>query len=139
MSVNYDNLLQTAIDEFNAELDYSFSLENVVLRCFAPKSGKSVYDSFLTEFGFAGEQVTEEYFYTICGEAFTYGKRDGSDVSGILLREDTDLTEHGLFHILLHELSHIFARKKKFLEVISTTDTAWEVRKLWMTESQTDT
>ena len=113
MAVNYDNLLQAAIDEFNDELDYSFSLENVVLRCFSPKIGKAVYDSFLAEFGFAGEQVTEEYFYTIRGEAFTYGKRDGSDVSGILLREDTDLTEHGVFHILLHELSHIFCTKEE--------------------------
>ena len=113
MVINYDKLLQVAMDEFNAELDYSFSLDNVVLRCFTPKNGKAVYDAFLAEFGFAGEQVTEEYFYTIRGEAFTYGKRGGSDVSGILLRKDTDLSERGIFHILLHELSHIFCAKEE--------------------------
>ncbi len=110
---DYDKLLQTAIDALNSRLRYSFSRDNIILRLFTAKNGKNVYDALVAEYGFAGEDVTEEYFQTIIGEAFAYGKRRDDEIAGILLREDLNLSDHEVFHILLHELSHIFCTREE--------------------------
>ncbi len=65
MTHDYDKLLQTAIDALNSRLRYSFSRDNIILRLFTAKNGKNVYDALVAECGFAGEDVTEEYFQTI--------------------------------------------------------------------------
>ncbi len=110
---DYDKLLQTAIDALNSRLGYSFSRDNIILRLFTAKNGKNVYDALLAEYGFSGEDVTEEYFQTIIGEAFAYGKRRDDKIAGILLRKDINLSDHEVFHVLLHELSHVFCTREE--------------------------
>ena len=108
MPVDYKNIFKKAYDAFREETGHAFSDRDIVIRGFASDNAKQIIDSFKAEYGFCGGDVTEEHIKTVVAETFVYGNSVDRDVSGILIREDMDASEHNVLHILLHELSHIF-------------------------------
>lgn len=95
-----------AMELFNDEMGTSFSMDSVIVRCFTPKTGLSIYKALCSEFFPLWEDRAVEdhgYFESFLGYAFYSDEHDG-----IMLRSDVEMPEEYLIAVILHELAHIF-------------------------------
>ena len=85
-----------------------FSEDNLVLRCFQTENQQEVFERFCKQY--FPDRLTDRYkedgYFDFHASAFV-GEGENS-IDGILLRTDVERSPATLYHILLHELAHIF-------------------------------
>ena len=85
-----------------------FSEDNLVLSCFQTENQQEVFEQFCKQY--FPDRLTDRYkedgYFDFHASAFV-GEGENS-VDGVLLRTDVERTPATLYHILLHELAHIF-------------------------------
>ena len=104
----YKEALLCAAETFNERLGTEFSEDNLVLRCFQTENQQEVFEQFCKQY--FPDRLTDRYkedgYFDFHASAFV-GEGKNS-VDGILLRTDVERSPATLYHILLHELAHIF-------------------------------
>ena len=104
----YKEALLCAAETLNERLRTEFSEDNLVLRCFQTENQQEVFEQFCKQY--FPERLTDRYkedgYFDFHAAAFI-GEGENS-VDGILLRTDVERSPATLYHILLHELAHIF-------------------------------
>jgi len=104
----YKESLLCAAETFNERLGTEFSEDNLVLRCFQTENQQEVFEQFCKQY--FPDRLTDRYkedgYFDFHAAAFV-GEGENS-VDGILLRTDVERSPATLYHILLHELAHIF-------------------------------
>ena len=105
---DYKEALFYAASIFNERLGTEFSEDNLVLRCFQTENQQEVFEQFCKQY--FPDRLTDTYkedgYFDFHASAFV-GEGENS-VDGILLRTDVERSPATLYHILLHELAHIF-------------------------------
>ena len=90
-----------------------FSEDNLVLRCFQTANQQEVFEQFCKQY--FPDRLTDQYkedgYFDFHASAFV-GEGENS-VDGILLRTDVERSSATLYHILLHELAHIFCTRNE--------------------------
>ena len=104
----YKNALLCAAETLNESMGTEFSEGNLVLRCFQAENQQEVFEQFCKQY--FPERLTDPYkedgYFDFHASAFV---SEGENcVDGILLRTDVERSPATLYHILLHELAHIF-------------------------------
>ena len=104
----YKEALLCAAETFNERLGTEFSEGNLVLRCFQTENQQEVFEQFCKQY--FPDRLTDRYkedgYFDFHASAFV-GEGENS-IDGILLRTDVERSPATLYHILLHELAHIF-------------------------------
>ena len=104
----YKEALLCAAETLNERLGTEFSEDNLVLRCFQTENQQEVFEQFCKQY--FPDRLTDRYkedgYFDFHASAFI-GEGENS-VDGILLRTDVERSPATLYHILLHELAHIF-------------------------------
>ena len=104
----YKNALLCAAETLNESMGTEFSEDNLVLRCFQTENQQEVFEQFCKQY--FPDRLTDRYkedgYFDFHASAFV-GEGKNS-VDGILLRTDVERSPATLYHILLHELAHIF-------------------------------
>ena len=104
----YKDALLCASETLNERLGTEFSEDNLVLRCFQTENQQEVFEQFCKQY--FPDRLTDRYkedgYFDFHASAFV-GEGENS-VDGILLRTDVERSPATLYHILLHELAHIF-------------------------------
>ena len=110
---DYKEALFYAVSIFNERLGTEFSEDNLVLRCFQTENQQEVFEQFCKQY--FPDRLTDQYkkdgYFDFHASAFV-GKGENS-VDGILLRTDVERSPATLYHILLHELAHIFCTRNE--------------------------
>ena len=109
MSKNdYKQILFYAAEIFNERMGSTFNEENLVLSCFQTSNQEEVFEQFCKQYfpDRLTDRYKEEGYFDFHASAFI-GEGKNS-VDGILLRTDIERTPATLYHILLHELAHVF-------------------------------
>ena len=109
----YKNALLCAAETLNERLGTEFSEDNLVLRCFQTENQQEVFEQFCKQY--FPNRLTDTYkedgYFDFHASAFV-GEGENS-VDGILLRTDVERSPATLYHILLHELAHIFCTRNE--------------------------
>ena len=104
----YKDALLCASETLNERLGTEFSEDNLVLRCFQTENQQEVFEQFCKQY--FPDRLTDRYkedgYFDFHASAFV-GEGENS-IDGILLRTDVERSPATLYHILLHELAHIF-------------------------------
>lgn len=104
----YKEALLCAAETLNERLGTAFSEDNLVLRCFQTENQQEVFEQFCKQY--FPDRLTDRYkedgYFDFHAAAFV--GEDENSVDGILLRTDVERSPATLYHILLHELAHIF-------------------------------
>ena len=97
-----------AAEIFNERMGTTFNEENLVLSCFQTSNQEEVFEQFCKQYfpDRLTDRYKEEGYFDFHASAFI-GEGKNS-VDGILLRTDIERTPAMLYHILLHELAHVF-------------------------------
>ena len=97
-----------AAEIFNERMGSTFNEENLVLSCFQTSNQEEVFEQFCKQYfpDRLTDRYKEEGYFDFHASAFI-GEGKNS-VDGILLRTDIERTPATLYHILLHELAHVF-------------------------------
>ena len=97
-----------AAEIFNERMGSTFNEENLVLSCFQTSNQEEVFEQFCKQYfpDRLTDRYKEESYFDFHASAFI-GEGKNS-VDGILLRTDIERTPETLYHILLHELAHVF-------------------------------
>ena len=110
----YKEALLCAAETLNERLGTEFSEDNLVLRCFQTENQQEVFEQFCKQY--FPDRLTDRYkedgYFDFHASAFI-GEGENS-VDGILLRTDVERSPATLYHILLHELAHIFCTHNEF-------------------------
>lgn len=110
----YKNALLCAAETLNERMGTEFSEDNLVLRCFQTENQQEVFEQFCKQY--FPDRLTDRYkedgYFDFHASAFV-GEGENS-VDGILLRTDVERSPATLYHILLHELAHIFCTHNEF-------------------------
>ena len=110
---DYKEALFYAASIFNERLGAEFSEDNLVLRCFQTENQQEVFEQFCKQY--FPDRLTDQYkedgYFDFYASAFV-GEGENS-VDGILLRTDVERSPATLYHILLHELAHIFCTRNE--------------------------
>ena len=110
----YKDALLCAAETLNERLGAEFSEDNLVLRCFQTENQQEVFEQFCKQY--FPDRLTDRYkedgYFDFHASAFI-GEGESS-VDGILLRTDVERSPATLYHILLHELAHIFCTHNEF-------------------------
>ena len=110
---DYKEALFYAASIFNERLGTEFSEDNLVLCCFQTENQQEVFEQFCKQY--FPERLTDRYkedgYFDFHASAFV-GEGENS-VDGVLLRTDVERTPATLYHILLHELAHIFCTRNE--------------------------
>ena len=97
-----------AVETLNERMGTMFNEENLVLSCFQTSNQEEVFEQFCKQY--FPDRLTDHYkeqgYFDFHASAFI-GEGKNS-VDGILLRTDIERTPATLYHILLHELAHVF-------------------------------
>ena len=97
-----------AVETLNERMGTMFNEENLVLSCFQTSNQEEVFEQFCKQY--FPDRLTDHYkekgYFDFHASAFI-GEGKNS-VDGILLRTDIERTPETLYHILLHELAHVF-------------------------------
>ena len=105
---DYKEALFYAASIFNERLGAEFSDDNLVLRCFQTENQQEVFEQFCKQY--FPDRLTDRYkedgYFDFHASAFV-GEGENS-IDGILLRTDVERSPATLYHILLHELAHLF-------------------------------
>ena len=109
----YKEALLCAAETLNERMGTEFSEDNLVLRCFQTENQQEVFEQFCKQY--FPERPTDQYkedgYFDFHASAFV-GEGENS-VDGILLRTDVERSPATLYHILLHELAHIFCTRNE--------------------------
>ena len=104
----YKEALLCAAETLNERMGTEFSEDNLVLSCFQTENQQEVFEQFCKQY--FPDRLTDRYkedgYFDFHASAFV-GEGENS-VDGVLLRTDVERTPATLYHILLHELAHIF-------------------------------
>ena len=104
----YKEALLCAAETLNERMGTEFSEDNLVLRCFQTENQQEVFGEFCKQY--FPDRLTDRYkedgYFDFHASAFVGEGESGVD--GVLLRTDIERTPATLYHILLHELAHIF-------------------------------
>ena len=104
----YKEALLCAAETLNERMGTEFSEDNLVLRCFQTENQREVFEQFCKQY--FPDRLTDRYkedgYFDFHASAFI-GEGENS-VDGILLRTDVERSPATLYHVLLHELAHIF-------------------------------
>ena len=97
-----------AAEIFNERMGSTFNEENLVLSCFQTSNQEEVFEQFCKQYfpDRLTDRYKEEGYFDFHASAFI-GEGKNS-VDGILPRTDIERTPATLYHILLHELAHVF-------------------------------
>ena len=110
----YKEDLLCAAETLNERMGTEFSEDNLVLCCFQTENQQEVFEQFCKQY--FPERLTDRYkedgYFDFHASAFV-GEGENS-VDGVLLRTDVERTPATLYHILLHELAHIFCTHNEF-------------------------
>lgn len=108
MDNKYKEALLCAAETLNERMGTEFSEDNFVLSCFQTENQQEVFEQFCKQY--FPDRLTDRYkedgYFDFHASAFV-GEGENS-VDGVLLRTDVERTPATLYHILLHELAHIF-------------------------------
>ena len=104
----YKETLLCAAEALNERLGTEFSEDNLVLRCFQTENQQEVFEQFCKQHfpNRLTDRYKEDGYFDFHASAFV-GEGENS-IDGILLRTDVERSPATLYHILLHELAHIF-------------------------------
>lgn len=104
----YKEALLCAAETLNERLGTEFSEDNLVLRCFQTENQQEVFEQFCKQYfpNRLTDRYKEDGYFDFHASAFV-GEGENS-IDGILLRTDVERSPATLYHILLHELAHIF-------------------------------
>mgnify|MGYP001062882858 FL=1 len=109
----YKEALLCAAETLNERMGTEFSEDNLVLRCFQTENQQEVFEQFCKQY--FPDRLTDQYkedgYFDFHASAFV-GEGENS-VDGILLRTDVERSPATLYHILLHELAHIFCTRNE--------------------------
>ena len=109
----YKEALLCAAETLNERMGTEFSEDNLVLRCFQTENHQEVFEQFCKQY--FPDRLTDQYkedgYFDFHASAFV-GEGENS-VDGILLRTDVERSPATLYHILLHELAHIFCTRNE--------------------------
>ena len=109
----YKEALLCAAETLNEHMGTEFSEDNLVLRCFQTENQQKVFEQFCKQY--FPDRLTDRYkekgYFDFHASAFV-GEGENS-VDGILLRTDVERSPAMLYHILLHELAHIFCTRNE--------------------------
>ena len=104
----YKDALLCAAETLNERLGTEFSEDNLVLHCFQTENQQEVFEQFCKQY--FPDRLTDRYkedgYFDFHASAFI--DEGENSVDGILLRTDVERSPATLYHILLHELAHIF-------------------------------
>lgn len=104
----YKEAFLCAAETLNERMGTEFSEDNLVLRCFQTENQQKVFEEFCKQY--FPDRLTDRYkedgYFDFHASAFVGEGANGVD--GILLRTDVKRSPATLYHILLHELAHIF-------------------------------
>ena len=110
---DYKEALLCAAETFNERMGTEFSEDNLVLRCFQTENQQEVFGEFCKQY--FPDRLTDRYkedgYFDFHASAFVGEGESGVD--GVLLRTDIERTPATLYHILLHELAHIFCTRNE--------------------------
>ena len=110
----YKEALLCAAETLNERMGTGFSEDNLVLRCFQTENQQKVFEEFCKQY--FPDRLTDRYkeddYFDFHASAFV-GEGE-INVDGVLLRTDIERTPATLYHILLHELAHIFCTRNEF-------------------------
>ena len=108
MDNKYKEDLLCAAETLNESMGTEFSEDNLVLCCFQTENQQEVFEQFCKQY--FPDRLTDRYkedgYFDFHASAFV-GEGENR-VDGVLLRTDVERTPATLYHILLHELAHIF-------------------------------
>ena len=109
----YKEALLCAAETLNERMGTEFSEDNLVLRCFQTENQQEVFGEFCKQY--FPDRLTDRYkedgYFDFHASAFVGEGESGVD--GVLLRTDIERTPATLYHILLHELAHIFCTRNE--------------------------
>lgn len=109
----YKEALLCAAETLNERMGTEFSEDNLVLRCFQTENQQEVFGEFCKQY--FPDRLTDRYkedgYFDF--HASTFVGEGESGVDGVLLRTDIERTPATLYHILLHELAHIFCTRNE--------------------------
>lgn len=113
MDNKYKEALLCAAETLNERMGTEFSEDNLVLSCFQTENQQEVFEQFCKQY--FPDRLTDRYkedgYFDFHASAFV-GEGENS-VDGVLLRTDVERTPATLYHILLHELAHIFCTRNE--------------------------
>ena len=104
----YKEALLCAAETLNERMGTEFGEDNLVLCCFQTENQQEVFEQFCKQYfpNRLTDRYKEDGYFDFHASAFV-GESENS-VDGILLRTDVERSPAVLYHILLHELAHIF-------------------------------
>lgn len=110
---DYKQILFYAAEALNERMGATFSEENLVLTCFQTSNQEEIFEQFCTQY--FSDRLTDSYkengYFDFHASAFIdVGE---NSVDGVLLRTDLERAPAALYHILLHELAHIFCTRNE--------------------------
>ena len=109
----YKEALLCAAETLNERMGTEFSEDNLVLRCFQTENQQEVFEQFCKQY--FPDRLTDQYkedgYFDFHASAFV--DEGENSVDGILLRTDVERSPATLYHILLHELAHIFCTRNE--------------------------
>lgn len=109
----YKEAFLCAAETLNERMGTKFSEDNLVLRCFQTENQQKVFEEFCKQY--FPDRLTDRYkedgYFDFHASAFV-GEGE-SNMDGVLLRTDIERTPATLYHILLHELAHIFCTRNE--------------------------
>lgn len=102
-------LFRDAVEEFNDCLNYDFSVDQFVIQGIVmDKNREHTFEEFCSKYFpyRLNDDYKKDEYYQFIASAFP-GKKAG-DKQGVLFRLDVECDENELYHIMLHELAHIY-------------------------------
>ena len=109
----YKEALLCAAETLNEHMGTEFSEDNLVLRCFQTENQQEAFEGFCKQYfpNRLTDRYKEDGYFDFHASAFVSEGESGVD--GVLLRTDIERTPATLYHILLHELAHIFCTRNE--------------------------
>lgn len=109
----YKEALLCAAETLNERMGTEFSEDNLMLRCFQAENQQEAFEGFCKQYfpNRLTDRYKEDGYFDFHASAFVSEGESGVD--GVLLRTDIERTPATLYHILLHELAHIFCTRNE--------------------------
>ena len=102
-------LFSDAVEEFNDFLGYDFSVEQFVIQGIVMDENREhIFEEFCSKhfpYRLIDDYKKDEYYQFI---ASAFPGKTAAEKQGILFRMDVECGENELYHIMLHELAHIY-------------------------------
>ena len=111
---NFTELFKTVMDDFNDQFASDFNAENIILQGISLNENyEKIFEEFCKKY--FPHRLNDDYktieYYSFFASAFT-GKTP-YEKNGILVRTDKDISVKEMYHILYHELAHVYCVHKE--------------------------